>query len=261
MDTYQLRSRSIELPKYGRSICIKALDVTKALLGNATEEEIDRIAEPFLDIVIEAFEDDDLVLTKELPFDAYNVFELPSDEIDDSSIMEHYSKDNPSTKKYIDALKLQNFEPNKIQLAALIVFYVDFAKGIEEDCESNPLSKYDSITASVDPFILAIHDLHRAAVSIDTGAVFHKTKIAQLKGARKGGEAKAKRTEALKDVVLKEANNKHQGKTATKAAKAIHEKLAKTMVWLVDDEEKPLLKDPEQKFIEWIRAEKKKNKQ
>ena len=108
---------------------------------------------------------------------------------------------------------------------------------------------------ALDTHVLWLHQLTSAMTPIEQSAKFHKSISEQTKKSKKGGEAKAKRTKDLKDIVLTEAFTLHSDKTATKAAKAIFEKLSKTNIWLVDEREKDLLKDPILKFTEWIRTD------
>jgi hypothetical protein len=144
----------------------------------------------------------------------------------------------------------------KQRLASVLLVLIHKIKAKEnENFSKDPPTPYAEITASIDGMFSLLIQLYTILSSYDTGVAHMDTVASTLKGARKGGNAKADRTEPLKKLVISEWTNKYQQLSNVDAARRIHRTLSSKD--LNDTENKPLLVDPIQAFHRWIAKHKK----
>lgn len=144
----------------------------------------------------------------------------------------------------------------KQKLASLLLVLIHAIKAKEnEHLSKDPPTPYAEIIASIDGMFSILIQLYTFLSSYDTGVAYIDTVASTLKGARKGGNAKAGRTEPLRKLVIAEWTTKYQQLSNVDAARRIHRTLSSKD--LNDTENKPLLVDPVQAFHRWIAKHKK----
>ena len=259
MDTMKLGNLDIKLPLAARTLCEDAIILADELRGTLSDQDFQDFRREFIINYMRMSQEVAAKGELEQKFDPYQLSTITEDLLEgDTAIEPLYSKYSESSD-FLDTLKNATKEEDERQFAALLLFYIEVIQNTETTMLGSNEFDYAALMSAIAPYISALHKLILVQNSMPAQAEVLATNIKRKRGARKGGAAKAKRLDDLRELVLLEANTLHQESPATSAADAIYEKLKERGDWLDDTKGNPILKDPNTRFTAWIRADRKKN--
>lgn len=256
MDTMKLGNLDIPLPYVARDLCREAVTLADELRGNVSDKALQEYFKKFLAEYMNVLSD---IVTHGLPdigFDPFNLSTIPESLLeDDPTLSRTFAKFSKSQDFIKSASEAQDGDQD-LQSAAMLLLYVDQLRELEAQAIKGGKPDYKGTMAVTSQQILSLHRLIVAQKSLPPQAELYAHRLKRVRGARKGGAAKANRLKDLRDLVLQEARQNFAGIPATKAAKAIYQKLSAQGNWLQDENGKMLLADPETRFTAWIREDK-----
>lgn len=244
----------VALPLIARALCEKALYIAHDFKQESGADNIEDIGKQFIETAFGDVDNLPMEALSNLPFDVFNIFSYDPAELGAERFLEQLGIDKDNAIPLVETMLDGGYEKNLVQSAAILEALIQMIYEIEQDYVSRNMS-YDEFMQTVDPLILSLHGICMAFTTMPEATRDLAADVKRRRGARQGGQAKAKRQDELKDAVLTEARALHADKPATKAATAIHSKLRETGNWLVDDDGKPILNDPVSRFTAWIRQD------
>ncbi len=259
MDTMKLGNLDIHLPYVARDLCREAVTLADSLRGNVSDEELQKYLDNFVETFLSLLPD---IAANGIPnfgFDHFNLESIPESMLDEDPDLSKLFAKFPGANGLRESMLAAEKDGQDLHSAAMLLIYVDLLREIEDQAIKASKSDYKTVTAATSQYVLFLNQIMLTVKSQPSQAKVYVTKLQRVRGARKGGAAKANRLKDLRDLVLQEARQNFAGIPATKAAKAIYQKLSAQGNWLQDENGKMLLADPETRFTAWIREDKAEN--
>ena len=258
MDTMKCGKIDIKLPFIAREMCEDAIILADDLRGSVSDSEFQEFRSNFMLGYMKLTQE---VISKGVPsldFDPLQISTYSVDKIENETLLDPLFSQYGESIEFMTSLKDSASEEHDLPSATLILHYIECIQQLESRVFGKKPFDYVALMAEISPYISTLHKLIVAHNSMPTQAHALANSIKRKRGAKKGGEAKAKRVEELKALVLLEAKTRHSNSNAASAAQAIYEKLNEQGSWLNDANGTPILKDPTTRFTAWIRENRKK---
>lgn len=257
MEKMKLGNLDIPLPHIARDLCIEAVTLADQLRGDVSDKKLKKYFKKFFAEYMKFLTD---ILAHGIPdlgFDPFDLSTIPESMLDDDQALSKIFARYNNSQEFVQSTGADLDDGHDLQSASILLLYVELLRELEELALKGGNLDYKQIMATTSQQILSLHRLILVLKSQPSQAKLYANNLQRVRGARKGGAAKANRLKELRELVLQEARQNFGTSPATKAAAAIFQKLSGQGTWLQDEKGKMLLSDPETRFTAWIRSERK----